>query len=108
MNTEQVRRLHQIHHQVQGAQAFTDEYVQSRLKLTDAQKSEINQIIQESREKMRTIFQESQGDREAAMAKMTELRKETLAKAEAKLTPEQKTTWKQMLGSPFEWPPRRP
>jgi hypothetical protein len=108
MSKEQVHRLHQINHQVQGAQAFTDAHVQSKLKLTDAQKSEIDGIVQESREKMRTIFQESQGDRQAAMAKMTELRKETLAKAEAKLTPEQKTTWKEMLGAPFEIKFERP
>ena len=33
------------------------------------------------------------------MKKMTELRKETLAKVEAKLNDEQQKTWKEMLGS---------
>ena len=36
------------------------------------------------------------------MAKIAELRKATLAKVEAKLTDEQKTTWKELLGAPFE------
>ncbi len=36
------------------------------------------------------------------MAKIAEHRKETLAKIESKLTDEQKTTWKEMLGAPFE------
>ena len=94
--------MHQIRNQVRGAQAFTDEHVQKKLKLTDSQKSEIDGIVQESGEKQRSIFSENQGDREAMMAKMTELRKETLSKIENKLTDEQKSTWKEMLGSPFE------
>ena len=53
-------------------------------------------------QEMRTIFQENQDDREAAMKKMQELHKETLAKIEAKLNDEQQKTWKEMLGAPFE------
>jgi hypothetical protein len=102
MNKDQVKRLHQIHHQVQGAQAFTDEHVQKHLKLTAEQKSEIEGIVQDSQQQMRSIFQESQGNREAAMAKMTELRKETISKIEGKLTGEQKATYKGILGAPFE------
>ena len=59
-------------------------------------------IAHDSQQKMRTIFQESQGDREGAMAKITELRKETLTKIEGKLTDEQKASYKEMLGTPFE------
>jgi len=108
LSKDQVHRLHQIHHQVQGAQAFTEEHVQTKLKLTDAQKSEIAAINTEAREKMGAIFRDSQGDREAAMAKTTELRKETLAKVEAKLTAAQKTTYKEMPGAPFEIKFERP
>jgi len=102
LSKDQIHRLHQIHYQVQGAQAFTDEHVQNKLKLTDAQKSEIAAINTEAREKRQAIFHDSQGDREAAMAKSNELGKETLAKVEAKLTDEQKTAYKEMLGAPFE------
>jgi hypothetical protein len=102
MKPEQVKRLYQITHQVQGAQAFTDEHVQKHLKLTDAQKSDIEGIVQASGQEMRKIFQDNQDDRQAAMAKMAELRKETLAKVEAKLTDEQKASYKEMLGAPFE------
>jgi type VI protein secretion system component VasK len=102
LKPEQVKRLHQIQHQVQGAQALTSEYVQNHLKLTDSQKSDIQSIIEDSGQKMREIFQDAQGDREQMRTKMTELRKETLAKAEAKLTDEQKKSWKEMLGAPFE------
>jgi Spy/CpxP family protein refolding chaperone len=102
MKPEQVKRLYQITHQVQGAQAFTDEHVQKHLKLTDAQKSDIEGIVTASGQEMRKVFQENQGDREAIQSKMTELRKETLAKVESKLTDEQKASYKEMLGAPFE------
>ena len=45
LKPEQIHRLHQIQHQVQGAQAFTDEHVQKHLKLTDAQKTDIEAIV---------------------------------------------------------------
>jgi len=102
LKPEQMHRLHQIQHQVQGAQAFADEHVQTKLKLTDAQKSEIKTINEEAMSEMREIGQGFQSDREGTMKKMTEFRKATLAKIEAKLTDEQKTTWKEMLGSHFE------
>jgi hypothetical protein len=102
LSKDQIHRLHQIHHQVQGAHAFTEEHLQAKLKLSGAQKADIQAIATQSRDKMRAIFQETQGDREAAMAKTAELRKETLAKIESKLTAEQKTAYKEMLGAPFE------
>ena len=43
-----------------------------------------------------------QSDPEATQAKLAEHRKETLAKVESKLTDEQKTAYKEMLGAPFE------
>ena len=102
LKPEQLKRLHQIHHQVQGAQAFTDEHVQSKLKLTDAQKSDIDSIVQASNTEMRALFQNMQSDPEGTRTKIHEHRKETLAKVESKLTDEQKTAYKEMLGAPFE------
>ncbi|MGA8348581.1 MAG: Spy/CpxP family protein refolding chaperone, partial [Isosphaeraceae bacterium] len=87
---------------VQGAQAFTDEHVQSKLKLTDAQKSDIDSIVQASHTEMHSLFQNMQSDPEGTRAKLAEHRKETLAKVESKLTSEQKAAYKEMLGAPFE------
>ena len=71
-------------------------------KLTDAQKSEIDSIVHASNTEMRSLAQNMQSDREGTMAKLAEHRKETLSKVESKLTDEQKTTWKEMLGAPFD------
>ena len=53
-------------------------------------------------QEMRSIFQDNQDDPEARMKKMNELRKQTLSKVEGKLNDEQRKTWKELLGAPFE------
>jgi Spy/CpxP family protein refolding chaperone len=108
IKAEQLTRIKQISCQIQGANAFIDSEIAKKLNLTDAQKTDIQSIIEESRGEMRAIFQDAGDDREAAMKKMTELRKATLAKAEAKLNDEQQKTWKEMLGSPYEYKPDPP
>ncbi len=102
LKPEQITRLKQVSYQAQGAMAFRDPEVVSKLNLTDSQKSDIQAINQESMSQMREIFQTAQDDREGAMKKMTELRKETLEKVAAKLNDEQQKSWKELIGAPFE------
>ena len=99
---EQLKRLHQISLQVAGASAFEREPFQKRLGITDEQKTEIASIIKASNEEIREIFQDAGDDRRAAMEKVREQRKETLAKVEAKLTSEQKTKYAEALGDHFD------
>lgn len=109
LKPEQLHRVHQIHNQVQGARAFLNEYVQDKLKLTDAQKSDVSSIVEESNSEMRELFQGFQSDREGTMKKIAEHRKATVDKIVAKLTPEQQTTWKDyFMGAPFEVKWERP
>ncbi len=102
LKAEQIARLKQISLQQRGAMAFSDPEVAKKLNITDAQKNDIQEIVQASREKMRELRDEFQNDREAAMKKMQEINKETLSQAVAKLNDEQQKTWKEMLGAPFE------
>lgn len=102
LKPEQITRLKQISYQQRGAAAFSDPEVQKKLNITDSQKNDIHAIVEAMRTEGRTIAEENRDDREAMMKKMGGLRKETLAKAEAKLNDEQQKTWKEMLGSPFE------
>lgn len=102
LKPEQVTRLEQIIRQQQGIQAFADPATAAKLNLTDDQKSKIREIGQESGEKMREIFSNAGDDRAAAMEKMQALRKESLEKAQATLTDDQKKTWKELTGAPFE------
>ena len=102
LKPEQITRLKQVSYQAHGAAAFSDPEVISKLNLTDSQKSDIQAINQESMSQMREIFQSAQDDREGAMKKMAELRKETLEKVAAKLNDEQQKGWKELIGAPFE------
>jgi len=104
LKPEQLKRLHQINLQVSGVNAFEEEHLQKKLNITDEQKTAIAEIVKTSNEEARGLFSQnaSQDDRQAAMEKMRELRKEALTKVEGKLTAEQKTQYTELLGSPFE------
>jgi len=101
LKPEQVTRLKQIRHQVMGAMAFSDPEIAQKLNLTDAQKTEIQEIGQAARDKFPSR-EDFQSDREAAMKKMQEINKETLSQITAKLNDEQQKTWKGLTGEPFE------
>jgi Spy/CpxP family protein refolding chaperone len=101
LKPEQMKRLKQIALQQRGAQAFTDAKVQEELKLTDDQKDKIKTINEDMRKEMGEIFQGG-GDMEENRKKMTTLRNETLDKIKGVLTDDQKKTWEQMTGAPFE------
>ncbi len=98
---EQIARLKQVHRQVQGVMAFNDPEVAQKLNLTDAQKNDIRAIEEAAREK-RPSQEDFQSDREAAMKKVQEINKESLAQVTAKLNDEQQKTWKELIGAPFE------
>jgi hypothetical protein len=100
LKPEQIARLKQISYQQQGLMAFNDPEVAKKLNLTDGQKSDIQTIAQETREKLPTR-DDFQSDREAAMKKMQEVNKEALSQATAKLNDEQQKTWKELIGAPF-------
>jgi hypothetical protein len=104
LKPEQITRLKQISYQQQGARAFSNPEVATKLNLTESQKTDIQTIVQDSMEGMRGLFSQdmSEEERAAAMKKMAELRKETLDKAAAKLNDEQQKTWKELIGVAFE------
>jgi hypothetical protein len=100
LKPEQVTRLKQISYQTQGLMAFSDPEVAKKLNLTDSQKSDIQTIAQETREKMPSR-DDFQSDREAAMKKMQEVNKEALSQVASKLNDEQQKIWKDLIGAPF-------
>jgi hypothetical protein len=109
LKPEQVARLKQCSYQAMGAMAFSDPEIAKKLNITDAQKGEIKSITDDANAAAREIFQGFQDDREGAMKKLAEHRKETLSKVVAKLNDEQQKSWKELIGAPFELkmnPPR--
>jgi Spy/CpxP family protein refolding chaperone len=103
---DQLARLQQIFVQVAGTQALTDADVAAKLGLSDDQKTKIAAARQEAqsnmREQMRELFQSD--NREAAQAKIAELRKAADEKVLALLTDQQKQDFEALKGTPFEMP----
>lgn len=104
LKPEQAKRFHQIELQQAGVNAFMTPRVVEALKLTEAQKGKMGEVVESSRAAMMEAFRGGGGggDREAMMAKMRELRKESLDKAVAALDDDQKKAWKELHGDPFE------
>jgi hypothetical protein len=104
---DQLVRLQQIYIQAAGSQALVDADVAAKLGLSEDQKSKIATARQEAqagmRDQMRELFQSD--NREAAQAKIAELRKSADEKVLALLTDEQKQQFESMKGSAFELPP---
>ncbi len=105
----QVARLKEITVQQMGAGAVLNAEVAAKLNLTDKQKTKIESVRDESmtemREKIGALFRG--GNREEAMAKMAEMRKEFEQKMLAPLTDAQKKQFEEMKGKPFEMPRRQ-
>jgi hypothetical protein len=110
LKPEQIKRFKQIDLQRRGAEAFTEPEVQTALKLTGAQKEKIKTIAADAAQERRGLFQDAgnpgQGGAnrggEEAQKKMAVLHKATVEKVSAVLTDDQKQTWKEMIGQPFE------
>lgn len=105
LKPEQVTRLHEIQNQVGGANAMLSERNAEKLKLTDDQKTKIQDVLASSREKMQGLFGQGgggQGNFEEARKKIQDLQAETKKEAVAVLTDDQKKTWDELSGKPFE------
>jgi Spy/CpxP family protein refolding chaperone len=102
LKPEQMKRLKQIQVQQEGVRAFANPEVEKDLKLTDKQKDELKTIAEDLQKQQREIFQNAGGNREEARKKMTDLRKEKMDAALKVLTDEQKKTYKELTGAPFE------
>jgi hypothetical protein len=100
LKPEQIKRLKQIELQQAGDRAFTRPDVQTALKLTDDEKDQIKTIADDAAKQRRELFQG--GNAQGSRDKITALRKETLEKIQAVLTDDQKKTWKDLTGDPFE------
>jgi Spy/CpxP family protein refolding chaperone len=104
LKPEQMKRFEQVELQARGLQAFADAKVQEALKVTAEQKEKLEGLMTEVNEKRRTIMEDAQGDFQAAMGKFRELQNSTREKVMAMMTEDQKKSWKDMTGEPFEMP----
>jgi Spy/CpxP family protein refolding chaperone len=106
LKPEQIKRLKQIELQQAGAEAFTRADVQKTLSLQDEQKEKIKTITDDAAKDMRELRQG--GNAQGSRDKIAALRKETMEKVQAVLTDDQKKSWKDLTGDPFEVVFQRP
>ena len=110
LDDAQMKRLREIWVQTLGLGALSNDEIVAELKITDLQKEEIADTQQEAQrdfgEQMQGLFQRDQSDeeREAARAKMNELRKQMEEKVLANLNDDQKKQLESMKGAKFDLP----
>jgi hypothetical protein len=102
MSDEQARRFDQIGLQQRGFEAFGDPDIQAKLKLSDEQKGKIREIGNDAIKQVQEIARDVGSDREGAMKKIRQLQRDLMVKAQAELTEDQKSAWKELTGEPFE------
>jgi hypothetical protein len=101
LKPDQIKRLKQIDLQQIGAQAFARPEVQTALSLKDDQKEKIKTISEDIAKQIGDLRQD-RTNAQANRDKITALRKEIQEKIQAVLTDDQKKTWKDLTGEPFQ------
>jgi len=101
LKPEQAKRFHQIALQVLGARAFTRPDVVAALKLTDAQKEQVDEVLKGIVDQVKGLRGPG-GTRSAVQKKMIELTKSGREKIIKTLTADQQAKWKELTGAPFK------
>jgi len=103
---EQLERLQEINIQLQGIAALRNAEVAKELKITDAQKKELEEVQAGMREKMREGMRElfSRGSRDGIREKMEKMRGDMEGDVLDGLTSDQKKKFEEMKGEKFEMP----
>ncbi|MFT5302321.1 MAG: hypothetical protein ACI87E_002194 [Mariniblastus sp.] len=103
---QQYARLREIYVQALGAAALQDETVAKELKITEKQKTAMQEASTKAREAAMEEFTKlrESGDREAMQEKFAEMRKESEAKVFGVLSAKQKSRFEKMKGEAFEMP----
>jgi Spy/CpxP family protein refolding chaperone len=104
LTSTQKKRLDQIVVQAQGVRAFSDKKVQEALKLTDEQKTAIKDITEGIQKKVQEETKDLEGRERFTKGReiRQKLTKEAMGKIASKLSSDQKKTWKELVGAPFE------
>jgi Spy/CpxP family protein refolding chaperone len=98
---EQMKRFDQIQLQSRGLLAFSGPDVQKNLKLTDEQNEKIKAIVDGV---VKEIGELARGSRDETPKKIAAVRKDSMDKIVALFNDDQKKSWKEMTGEPFEFP----
>jgi hypothetical protein len=96
LNPDQVKRLREIDLQERGPMALYDPEVRKSLKITDEQLGKLKNLADDSLQQVQKAYDARD------MKKVREVVRSAQQKLADILTDEQKRTWREMLGKPFD------
>jgi hypothetical protein len=107
LKPEQVKRFRQLALQqtirTSGAGVFLDPEVDKALKPSDKQKEELKSITDDLQKKQQDVVKQAKGNYLELFKKLAAVNKESMESAEKLLNEDQKKTWKDLTGEPFEF-----
>ena len=100
----QFKRLRQVMLQREGLFGLGHPEIMRELEITDKQRQQLVEIVQEMQKKIEPLMKEAQkgGNPKRIRPKVMRIREEHEGKIEALLSDAQKTQWKKMLGKPLD------
>lgn len=102
LTADQAKRVKQLQLRQRGASAILSKEVSEELKITDDQKTKIEETLKGVREKRSELFKGFKDDKEGTTKKLADLSNETLATVVKGLTADQQKTYNQLIGPAFE------
>jgi hypothetical protein len=97
-------RYNQLNLQYQGYGAFNDPTVQTRLKLNDQQRQTFNRYYNDWNTQMNNYATEYATNPDAVNKQWADNWKQTRERINTTLTPDQRKTWEEMAGEPYDFP----
>jgi hypothetical protein len=107
----QLERLAQIEVQAQGVRALMRTEIQKKLAMSDRQRGEMRSVYEAMEKEVKAVLDKPPRDRRQADEVARKVRKvhdDARERAEALLKEEQRKTWKELVGEPFELKMGRP
>lgn len=100
LQPEQTKRLQQLMLQREGLFSLGNPDIQQQMQMTDTQRRQFFQTVQQMQQRMQAVFEELQrsGQTEQAQARIAALRRETMGRLDALLTSAQKRIWAGIIG----------
>jgi hypothetical protein len=102
LDEKQMKRFKQIMLQMNGVAALMDPQVQKELKLSDEQKKKLDGVFNDGQKRMQDMARTPGASREEFQKKYEAILKDIEDKTNGVLSEDQKKSFKEMKGAPFE------
>jgi hypothetical protein len=105
LTPDQLNRYGQLQLQQRGLEAFSDADIRQRLNLTDQQIQGLRQMEQDYDRLIRELRRDVPANRNEALRRYDQFQQQTRDRLNNLFTEQQRNTWGQMIGNPFNFRP---